>query len=38
MTEHPDLGLNKACAAAALSPAAREVHRWVRPVDEEVVR
>ncbi|HEX5116330.1 MAG TPA: alkylmercury lyase family protein [Pseudonocardiaceae bacterium] len=29
MTDIPDLELNKARAAAALTPAAREVHQWV---------
>jgi hypothetical protein len=29
MTEQPDLELNKARAAATLTPAARAVHRWI---------
>lgn len=38
MTEYPDLDLDKACAAAALNPAAREVHRWVLTVFAETGR
>jgi hypothetical protein len=38
MTDLPDLELDKASAAASLSPAARAVHRWVLTVFAETGR
>lgn len=38
MTDLSDLGLDKARATAALTPAAREVHRWVLTVFAETGR
>ncbi|MGW5721473.1 organomercurial lyase [Amycolatopsis sp. NPDC003865] len=38
MTDLPDLELDKASAAASLSPAARAVHRWVQTVFAETGR